>query len=70
MRLTTDSGPVQKNFPAETTLFEVAVAVGEEKGFEVQRFTTNFPKKTYDREDFGMTLKEAGFVPSAALIVK
>jgi hypothetical protein len=59
-----------KNFPAETTLFEVAHAVAEESGTQVESFTTTFPKKTFYKDDFGMTLKEAGLVPSAALIVK
>ncbi|KAA8619493.1 ubx domain-containing protein [Pyrenophora tritici-repentis] len=57
-----------KTFPVETTLFEVAHAL-EQDGTTVNTFTTNFPKKTYDRTDFGMTLKEAGMVPSAALII-
>ncbi|KAK1908367.1 hypothetical protein P3342_009216 [Pyrenophora teres f. teres] len=57
-----------KTFPVETTLFEVAHAL-EQDGMSVNTFTTNFPKKTYDRTDFGMTLKEAGMVPSAALII-
>jgi hypothetical protein len=57
-----------KTFPVETTLFEVAHAL-EQDGTSVSTFTTNFPKKTYDRSDFGMSLKEAGMVPSAALII-
>jgi hypothetical protein len=36
---------------------------------QVNTFTQNFPKKKWERTDFGMTLKEAGMVPSAALIV-
>ncbi|PNS14145.1 hypothetical protein CAC42_6658 [Sphaceloma murrayae] len=70
LRLTTPSGTIQKSFPAETTLFEVAHAIAEENGFQVSTFTTNFPKKIYDSQDMGQTLKEAGLVPSAALIVK
>ena len=70
LRLQTDSGNVMKTFPAETTLFEIAHAVKEEKGLDIQTFTTTFPKKTFDTDDFGMTLKEAGLVPSAALICK
>lgn len=69
LALQTPSGRVMKTFPVETTLFEVAHAL-EQDGLEVNSFMTNFPKKTYDRTDFGMTLKEAGFVPSAALILK
>lgn len=61
--------PVQKTVPAETTLFEVASQVGEELGMEVSSFQITFPRKTFDRTDFGMTVKEAGWVPSAALLV-
>ena len=61
--------PLVKSFPAETTLFEVASAIEEERGMRPSTFTTTFPKKTYDSSDFGMTLKEAKLVPSAVLIV-
>ncbi|KAI7018553.1 hypothetical protein KC355_g3315 [Hortaea werneckii] len=70
LRLQTPGGNVMKTFPAETTLFEVAHAVTAETGNETSSFTQNFPKKVWERSDFGMTLKEAGLVPSAALIVK
>ncbi|KZF25693.1 hypothetical protein L228DRAFT_244579 [Xylona heveae TC161] len=70
LRLQTPKGNVQKTFPVDTTLFEVAVAVGQESGFEVQSFSQNFPRKVFDSTDFGKTLKEAGLVPSAALILK
>ncbi|KAF2709176.1 hypothetical protein K504DRAFT_467152 [Pleomassaria siparia CBS 279.74] len=63
------SGRITKTFPVETTLFEVAHALTED-GVEVNSFTQNFPKKVYDKTDFGMTLKEAGLFPSAALIIK
>ena len=70
LRLQTASGNVMKTFPAETTLFEVAHALSEESGVQASSFTQNFPKKVWDQGDFGMTLKEAGLAPSAALIVK
>lgn len=71
LRLTTEgAGNVMKTFPAETTLFEVAHALQEESGVQASSFTQNFPKKVFDTSDFGMTLKEAGLVPSAALIVR
>ena len=70
LRLQTPSGNVMKNFPAETTLFEVAHALNQEAGLAATSFTQNFPKKVFDQSDFGMTLKEAGLVPSAALIVR
>ena len=68
LALQTPSGRVMKAFPVETTLFEVAHSL-EEQGLTVSSFSTTFPKKVYDRTDFGMTLKEAGMIPSAALIV-
>lgn len=70
LRLQTAQGNIQKTFPAGTTLFEVAEAVMAENGAPVSSFTQTFPKKTYTTEDFGMTLKEAGQVPSGVLIVK
>jgi len=70
LRLQTPSGTIQKNFPADTTLYEVAHDVSAEVGTEITSFTQNFPRKTFDVGDFGQTLKEAGLVPSAALIAK
>ncbi|KAF2833715.1 hypothetical protein CC86DRAFT_365539 [Ophiobolus disseminans] len=69
LALQTASGRVTKTFPVETTLFEVAHAL-EEEGMQVNSFSTTFPKKTFDKTDFGMTLKECGFVPSAALVLR
>ncbi|KAF2809609.1 uncharacterized protein BDZ99DRAFT_32648 [Mytilinidion resinicola] len=69
LALQTPGGRVTKSFPVETTLFEVAHALSESIP-EVQTFTQTFPKKVFDRTDFGQTLKEAGLVPSAMLIVK
>ncbi|CAI6338169.1 unnamed protein product [Periconia digitata] len=68
LALQTPGGRVMKTFPVETTLFEVAHAL-EQDGLQVNTFTQNFPKKVYDKSDFGLSLKEAGMVPSAALIV-
>ncbi|KAF2759593.1 hypothetical protein EJ05DRAFT_474675 [Pseudovirgaria hyperparasitica] len=70
LRLQTSNGTVTKTFPAETTLFEVAHAIAAENGVQASSFTTNFPKKSFELTDFGMTLKEAGMVPSSALVVK
>ncbi|KAL8833685.1 MAG: hypothetical protein Q9170_004130 [Blastenia crenularia] len=70
LRLQTSAGNLQKTFPVTTTLFEVAAAVKQETGTEVQSFTQNFPKKTFDAIDFGANLKELGLVPSASLIVR
>ena len=59
-----------KTFPVTTTLFEVAAAVGEEIGRDVESFTQNFPKKEFTNEYFGESLKDLKLVPSASLIVK
>lgn len=69
LRLQTAKGNLLKTYPADTTLFEVAQQLESEIGV-VTSFTTTFPKKTYQSGvDFGQTLKEAGLVPSAVLIV-
>ncbi|KAK4575266.1 hypothetical protein LTR86_001118 [Recurvomyces mirabilis] len=69
LRLQTPGGNVMKTFPAETTLVEVAQALEKENGTQAKTFTMNMPRKVFDFDDFGMTLKEAGLVPSAVLIV-
>ncbi|KAK5152270.1 hypothetical protein LTS14_008647 [Recurvomyces mirabilis] len=69
LRLQTPGGNVMKTFPAETTLVEVAQALEQENGTQAKTFTMNMPRKVFDFDDFGMTLKEAGLVPSAVLIV-
>lgn len=70
LRFQTPNGTLQMTLPAETTLFEVAQQITQQNGQQVATFTQNFPRKTFDATDFGQTLKEAGLVPSAALIVR
>lgn len=70
LRLQTPNGNVLKSFPVTTTLFEVASAVADEIGQDVESFTQTFPKKTFDKEYFGESLKDLKLVPSASLIVK
>ena len=70
LRLQTSAGNIQKIFPVETTLFEVAAALNSENDVEARSFVQNFPKKIFDTVDFGATLKELGLVPSASLIVR
>ncbi|CAN8105636.1 unnamed protein product [Discula destructiva] len=69
LRFQTPGGPVQKSFPAETTLFEVAEALRAE-GTAVTSFMMTFPRKTFTAEDFGQTLREVGLVPSGVLVVQ
>jgi hypothetical protein len=71
LRLNTPKGMLTKTFPAETTLFQVAQFVGEEQGgWEPTEFQLTFPKKSFTAVDMGLTVKEAGWLPSAAVIVK
>jgi DNA repair exonuclease SbcCD ATPase subunit len=70
LRLQTSSGNILKTFPVDTTLFEVAAAVGEETGRDVESFTQTFPRKVFGQEFFGESLKDLKLVPSASLIVK
>lgn len=71
LKLQTSDGPLMKTLPAETTLFELAQVVEQEKGVAVTSFSMTFPRKTFEGAvDFGKTLKEAGLVPSAVLNVK
>jgi len=59
-----------KTFPVESTLFEVVAALNKDDGVEVQSFTQNFPRKTFDSEYFGESLKDLGLTPSASLVTK
>ncbi|KAI0536321.1 ubiquitin-related domain-containing protein [Xylaria digitata] len=71
LRLQTSNGNIMKTLPAETTLFEVAQMLEAESGLAVSKFVQNFPRKVFEGNlDFGKTLKEAGLIPSAALIVQ
>jgi len=70
LRLQTSNGNIMKAFPVETTLFEVAAELSKESGMEVESFTQTFPRKVFNNEFFGETLKELKLVPSANLIVK
>lgn len=70
LRFQTSKGNVMKTLPVETTLFEVVEKLKSEDGLEVQSFTQNFPRKVYNAEFFGETLKELGLTPSASLVVQ
>jgi len=71
LKLQTSQGVLTKTLPADTTLFEVAQMIEQEQGIAVTSFSINFPRKTFTGGvDFSKTLKEAGFVPSAAVNVK
>ncbi|KAJ5614347.1 UBX domain protein [Penicillium herquei] len=70
LRFQTSKGNIMKTLPVETTLFEVAAALKLEDGIDVQSFSQNFPRKVFNAEFFGETLKELGLTPSASLIVQ
>ncbi|KAJ5355421.1 uncharacterized protein N7496_012633 [Penicillium cataractarum] len=70
LRFQTPKGNIMKTLPVTTTLFEVVAALKQDDGLEVQSFTQNFPRKVFDAEFFGETLKELGLVPSASLVVQ
>jgi UBX domain-containing protein 1/4 len=70
LRLQTPNGNIMKAFPVDTTLFEVAAELSKDSGMEVESFTQTFPRKVFNNEFFGETLKELKLVPSANLIVK
>lgn len=71
LRLQLAGGTVMKTYGADTTLFEIAQELEGEAGQPIESFTMTYPKKTFSGSvDFGKTLKEAGLVPSAVLIVK
>src|SRR5205814_9759121 len=54
LRLQTSAGAIQKTVSVDTTLFEVAALIEQEKGIRVQSFETVFPKKVYSiGVDFG-----------------
>ncbi|KAJ4396435.1 hypothetical protein N0V93_000654 [Gnomoniopsis smithogilvyi] len=71
LRFQTPSGTVQKSFPAETTLFEVAEALKTDGTVAaVNSFMMTFPRKAFTPDDFGQTLREVGLVPSGVLVVQ
>ncbi|KXG52521.1 Ubiquitin-associated/translation elongation factor EF1B, N-terminal, eukaryote [Penicillium griseofulvum] len=70
LRFQSSKGNIMKTLPVDTTLFEVAAALREQDGVEVQSFVQTFPKKVFDNEFFGETLKELGLVPSASLVIQ
>ncbi|PWY86224.1 hypothetical protein BO70DRAFT_361049 [Aspergillus heteromorphus CBS 117.55] len=70
LRFQTSKGNVLKTLPVTTTLFEVAAALKQEDGVDANSFVQNFPRKVFDAEYFGESLKDLGLIPSASLIVQ
>ena len=68
LRLQFGSRTATQSFPVTTTLGEVASSVTSSV---VESFEQNYPKKKFRRGvDFDQTLKDAGLVPSAVLVVE
>jgi hypothetical protein len=59
-----------KAVPVDTTLFEVVAALKQDDGIEVNSLRQNFPRKVFNSEFFGESLKDLGLVPSASLVVE
>lgn len=70
LRFQTPKGSVMKTLPVTTTLFEVAAALNQEDGIEVQSFLQTYPRKVFDSEYFGESLKDLGLIPSASLVIQ
>ncbi|KAL2812811.1 hypothetical protein BJX63DRAFT_432318 [Aspergillus granulosus] len=70
LRLQTGKGNVMKTVPVDTTLFEIVAALKQDDGIEVTSFRQNFPRKVFNSEFFGESLKDLGLVPSASLVVE
>lgn len=70
LRFQTSKGNVMKTLPVTTTLFEVAAALEQEDGVQVQSFLQTFPRKVFDQEFFGESLKDLGLIPSASLVIQ
>lgn len=70
MRFQTPKGNVMKTFPVTTTLFEVAAALKEQDDVDVTNFLQTFPRKVFNNEFFGESLKGLGLIPSASLVIQ
>lgn len=70
MRFQTPKGNVMKTFPVTTTLFEVAAALKEQDDIDVTSFLQTFPRKVFNNEFFGESLKDLGLIPSASLVIQ
>ncbi|KAE8157796.1 hypothetical protein BDV40DRAFT_292320 [Aspergillus tamarii] len=70
LRFQTPKGNILKTLPVTTTLFEVAAALKQEDGIDVQSFLQTFPRKVFDSEYYGESLKDLGLTPSASLVVQ
>ncbi|XP_065832606.1 UBX domain-containing protein 1-B-like isoform X2 [Oscarella lobularis] len=65
-----DGSTLRNNFAATDTLRAVLTYVESEKGLENHSLATAFPSKLFTESDMDLSLKEAGLLPSAVLIVK
>ncbi|KAL3487100.1 hypothetical protein BJX62DRAFT_11173 [Aspergillus germanicus] len=70
LRFQTGKGNIMKTVPVDTTLFEVVASLKQDDGIEVNSLRQNFPRKVFNSEFFGESLKDLGLVPSASLVVE
>ncbi|KAL2852814.1 hypothetical protein BJY01DRAFT_232472 [Aspergillus pseudoustus] len=70
LRLQTRKGNIMKTVAVDATLFEVVAALKQDDGIEVNSFRQNFPRKVFNSEFFGESLKDLGLVPSASLVIE
>ncbi|BCR85136.1 uncharacterized protein ACHE_20594S [Aspergillus chevalieri] len=70
MRFQTPKGNIMKTLPVTTTLFEVAAALKEQDDVDVTSFLQTFPRKLFNNEFFGESLKDLGLIPSASLVIQ
>lgn len=70
MRFQTPKGNVMKTFPVTTTLFEVVAALKEQDDVDATSFLQTFPRKVFNNEFFGESLKDLGLIPSASLVIQ
>ncbi|KAJ0420754.1 hypothetical protein BJY00DRAFT_120523 [Aspergillus carlsbadensis] len=70
LRFQTRNGNIMKTVPVDTTLFEVVAALKQDDGIEVHSLRQNFPRKVFNSEFFGESLKDLGLVPSASLVIE
>lgn len=70
LRFQTPKGNILKTLPVTTTLFEVAAALKQDDGIEVHSFLQTFPRKVFDSEYYGESLKDLGLTPSASLVIQ
>jgi len=68
----TDGKTMVEKFNANEQLFAVRLWVEQNRTDPAGPFSlmTTFPRKVYNEDDMGMTLKDLGLVPASSLVVQ